>query len=284
MKYYKFLQKDGEPAYGTGKWYLPKGKRKGKWMPFIEDIGLCKRGYHACEQKDLIQWTNKELYEVELKGTIIKDDNKVVAQQARLIRRIDSWNDKNARLFVVKCAKRVLPIFEKEYPNDKRPRIVIEKARLFALGEISKEELAVARAAAGDAAGAAARDAAWAAAWDAARAAAGAAARDAAGDAARDAAWAAGDAARAAAWDAARAAAWDAARAAAWDAAWAAAGAAGDAARAAAWDAARAAGAAAWAAARAARDAARDAERKWQTKTLIKMLGLKKQNKLNPTH
>jgi hypothetical protein len=73
-----------------------------------------------------------------------------------------------------------LPIFEKEFPNDDRPRRAIKAARDFARGKIS------------DAARAAAGAAAWAAAW----AAAGAAAWDA-----RDAAWAA---ARAAAWDAAR--------------------------------------------------------------------------------
>jgi hypothetical protein len=134
-----------------------------------------------------------------------------------LLRRLDTWNDTTARLFAADCAERVLPIYEKAY-KDTRPRQAVEAARAFARGEISRDELA------------------------AAGAAAGAAARAAAGDAARDAA---------------RAAAWAAARAAAWDAAWAAArDAAGDAARAAARDAAGdAARDAAWA---AARDAARD--------------------------
>ena len=105
--------------------------------------------------------------------------------------------DKEIRLFAADCAELVLPIYEKHYPNDNRPRLAIQAARDYANGLITIEKLAAARAAARDAA------------WDAA-----------------------GDAARAAAWAAARAAAWDAARAAAWDAAW---DAAGDAARAAAW-------------------------------------------------
>jgi hypothetical protein len=139
--------------------------------------------------------------------------------------------DQVARLMAADFAEAVLPIFERELPNDMRPRQAIQAARDFAVGRI----------------GAAARDAAWDAAWAAARDAARAAARDAAWAAARDAAWdaawaAARDAARAAArdaaWAAARDAAWDAARAAAGDAAW---DAAWDAARAAAGDAARAA-------------------------------------------
>ena len=80
-----------------------------------------------------------------------------------------------------KFAESVLHLFEKEYPNDLRLRKAIEAKRKFIKGEISKDELA--------------------AAWAAARAA-------------RAAAWAAARAAWAAAWAAARAAAWDAASAA----------------------------------------------------------------------
>ena len=71
--------------------------------------------------------------------------------------------DKIARLFACDCTERTLPIFEKKYPKDKRPRQAIEVARKFANGEATQKELA------------AAGDAAWAAAggdaWDAARAA-----------------------------------------------------------------------------------------------------------------
>jgi hypothetical protein len=103
--------------------------------------------------------------------------------------------------YAVYAAEQVIDIYEKKYPDDKRPREAIEAAKKC-IG-LKGAALAAARAA-----GDAARDAAWAAgdaardaaraAGDAARAAALAAAR-AAGDAARDAAWAAGDAARAAA-------------------------------------------------------------------------------------
>jgi len=119
--------------------------------------------------------------------------------------------DKEIRLFAADCAEMVLPIYEKAYSDDKRPRLAIQAARDYANGLITMEELrAAASDAASDAAWAAASDAASDAAW-AARAAASAAARDAA----RDAAWAARDAARDAAWAAraaAGAAAWDAAR------------------------------------------------------------------------
>ena len=114
--------------------------------------------------------------------------------------------DKEIRLFAADCAELVLPIYEKQYPNDDRPRKAIQAARDYANGLISAEELAAADAAA------------WDAAWDAASAALDAAsaaldARDAARaarDAARSAASAAAMDADAASVAAADAAAWDA--------------------------------------------------------------------------
>ena len=86
-------------------------------------------------------------------------------------------------------AESILSAFENKYPDDTRPRNAVKAARLYALGEIDKNELAAARAAARAAAwaaaGSAVRSAAEAAAWAAAWAAAGSAARAAAEAAAR---------------------------------------------------------------------------------------------------
>ena len=46
------------------------------------------------------------------------------------------------------CADIVLPIFEKEYPNEKRPRTAIETARKWANGEATLKEVSIAAAAA----------------------------------------------------------------------------------------------------------------------------------------
>ena len=107
---------------------------------------------------------------------------------------IDDLTEQEQRLIAADFAEHVLPLFEAEYPDDDRPRKAIDAARAYARGEITKEQLADARASA--------RDAAAAAAWDAARAAAR---DDARADARAAAAAAAGAAARAAARDAERA-------------------------------------------------------------------------------
>jgi len=205
MTYYKSLSADGCSCNGgTSKWSLPKLQKDGtykpgRWMPRIENIVPCERGYHVFQRKDIFLWVNATLYEAEVRGETIDHEDKTVAQSARLIRPIPGCNERALRLHACRVAEDVLPIFEQAYPDDDRPRKAIETARRHADGKATPEELA------------AARDAARAATWDAAaaRAAAGAAARAAADAAwaAADAAWAVRDAARAAAWDAA----WDAA-------------------------------------------------------------------------
>ena len=98
-------------------------------------------------------------------------------------------------------AESVLNNFEKEYPDDDRPRKAIEAKRLFIEGKID------------NAAWYAANGAAWDAANSAANSATSSAARSATSSAANSAAWyAANSAARSATWDAVNSAAWDAAR------------------------------------------------------------------------
>lgn len=45
---------------------------------------------------------------------------------------------KDLRLFAADCAERVLPIFEKKYPTDMRPRNAIQAARDFVGGKIDR--------------------------------------------------------------------------------------------------------------------------------------------------
>lgn len=79
--------------------------------------------------------------------------------------------DRLARLFACDCAESVLHIYERDYPNDNRPREAIRVSRAYALGEARDAAWAAASAAAWDAAWAAARAAASDVAWAAARAA-----------------------------------------------------------------------------------------------------------------
>jgi hypothetical protein len=131
------------------------------------------------------KWNGRKIsaYEARAAGATFSD----IVWAASAVAQNDKDVERRMRLWLADCAARVLPIFEKECPDDARPRQAIIAARRFARGETD----AAARDAARDAALNAAWAAARAAARDAARAAARAAARDAAWDAARNAAWAA---------------------------------------------------------------------------------------------
>jgi hypothetical protein len=168
MKLWKILNDNGSCCHGgNGKWNLPKGKRPGKWMPVIKgDIKPCRNGYHLCRSKDLLGWLNATIYEAEAGSERVAETNKVVVRKARLLRKVDNWNEKTARMFACDCAARVLHFYERKY-DDPRVRNCIEVARLYANGKATHDDLAAARAAARAAAWAAARAAAWAAAWDA---------------------------------------------------------------------------------------------------------------------
>ena len=135
--YYKVLAADGcSPIHGgRGKWFLPKEKGPGEWMPAVKPV-LCKSGYHFVTLDQLPKWIGPTLYEVEVRGEVLRAEDKSVAAQARLIRRVDTWNEKTLRLFAADCAEHVLGIYEKTYPNDDRPRKAIQAARDFANGLI----------------------------------------------------------------------------------------------------------------------------------------------------
>jgi hypothetical protein len=133
-------------------------------MPKIENIEPCKRGYHLCEgETQLVSWLGPSIWEAEWRGDRMESPDKIVVSEARLVRKLATWNDRTARLFACDCAERVLLIFESKYPGDSRPRAAIEVSRRFAIGNASQAELDAARYAAWDAARDAARDAAYAA-------------------------------------------------------------------------------------------------------------------------
>lgn len=127
-------------------------------MPRIDHIQPCARGYHLCREQDLVFWINEELYIAEGRGRSIRDVNKDVFEEARLICKVEKWNKKTARLFASDCAEHVLSLFEKVYPKDKRPQEAIKAARDFANGKISAAERAVRSNAALASARAAVRD------------------------------------------------------------------------------------------------------------------------------
>src|SRR5579885_289910 len=168
MTLYKVLNEDGTPFWGgRGRWHLPSGKRKGKWMPPIKRLLPCRRGYHVLKPEQLIEWLGPAIFEAEVRGKQIWRDDKGVVEQARLVRKL-KWDEQIARLFACDCAESVVHLVK-----DERSINAIRVSRRFAFGLAREEDLAASHAGARKAECGAAGEAcasAWAA-WSAARAA-----------------------------------------------------------------------------------------------------------------
>jgi hypothetical protein len=66
----------------------------------------CRTGIHACRVPNLPIWLDDELWEIELRGTVLESARKVVASRGRLTRRVDGWTADLACEFGRYCARR----------------------------------------------------------------------------------------------------------------------------------------------------------------------------------
>ena len=206
--------------------------RLNKWYK-VDNISICNRGFHA--SKNIIDAmgyiTCGYIAKVEVRGDSTKQNDKECWSEMRIIS-WKKWTKKDSVSLAIFAAKLVLRNYEKEYPDDLRPRQAIKAAKKILKNDTernrSAESAESAESAARSAESAArsaesaarsARSAAWSA--ESAESAAWSAAWSA--ESAASAAWSAASAARSAAWSAesaesaARSAAWSAASA-AWSA------------------------------------------------------------------
>jgi hypothetical protein len=116
--------------------------------PIAGELSPCMNGYHLCREGDLMEWLGPVIYEAEYRGEFLRSQDKLVCREARLLRRLDTWNETTMRLFAADCAERVPPIWEQQYLENSRPRDVIIAARAFARYVAANAANAVARAAA----------------------------------------------------------------------------------------------------------------------------------------
>ena len=98
--YYKVLGKQGKCCHGgEGAWSLPQDGKPGEWMPKIDQpLVFCSRGYHILTFNQLIYWLGSTIWEVEIKKPVLKDETKCLTQQARVIRQVTAWNEKNSKV------------------------------------------------------------------------------------------------------------------------------------------------------------------------------------------
>lgn len=184
VMWYKLLDAEGRACNSSSHWQWPLPTKNadgswspGEWTPVITPVKVCECGYHLADAAHILCWRGDTLWEAEIApgAEKIEDEGKMVVSSCRLTRQIETYTPRTLRLLACDYAEHVLPLWERVYPSDLRPRQVIETARRFVNGVATREELrfaadaaAVAAYAATEAAYAAAADAAHAAAADAA--------------------------------------------------------------------------------------------------------------------
>ena len=194
MRRYKFLRQPKKnmeirSQHGDFVWEI------GKWYHHEAELDMCNAGFHCSKeiQQAFSYIQGEVLAVVEVKGNKEIQDDKEVYEHMKIVKAY-RWTKKDSVALSIYAAELVIDNFEKEFPNDKRPREAIEAAKKVLEKDTKKN-----------------RDAAWSAAESAARSAWSA-------ESAAESAWSAESAAR----SAARSAAWSAARSAARAAAWSA--------------------------------------------------------------
>ena len=168
---YKFLDKGLKSNYDGSSWTVGEWRHEKK--PTEACVGLNASRFIP----DALRYVQGTiLAKVEYKGAVIDSGDKVTCESMRIIKTWP-WGKRESVGLAIFAAESVLHVFERKYPDDKRPRQTIEAARAWLEGTGTADAAyAAARAAyAADAANAA--NAAYAAAYaaDAANAAARAA-------------------------------------------------------------------------------------------------------------
>jgi hypothetical protein len=98
---YKFLRLDGSSLFTSYRWRLPDGE-PGEWVE--APVEPCRSGIHACRPSDLPFWVARSLYEIELDGAVVAQRTKLVAPRARLLRRVQAWDDELRDAYTRMCA------------------------------------------------------------------------------------------------------------------------------------------------------------------------------------
>ena len=106
MKAYKFLTGGATGRFSDFQWPVPADEGFGDWVEAGEALEDCRTGVHACTPRQLLDWIDDELWEIELDGEIVEGNAMIVAQRGRLLARLTAWDDRTAKEFADACAWR----------------------------------------------------------------------------------------------------------------------------------------------------------------------------------
>jgi hypothetical protein len=98
---YKFLGAGRVGPFSGFVWPEPGG-----WVRAEGELAVCAQGVHACRVSDLPFWIAEELWRVELEGSVVEHELKLVAQAGALSERVDAWQGPTRQRFADFCLLR----------------------------------------------------------------------------------------------------------------------------------------------------------------------------------
>lgn len=102
---FKFLAA-GRGLFSGFVWPLPENGTPGQWVTAALPLERCVRGIHVCRQRDLPYWLDDELWVIEVRGEILEHETMMLAEEGRLVRRVDTWDRDAALTFARTCSQR----------------------------------------------------------------------------------------------------------------------------------------------------------------------------------
>jgi hypothetical protein len=118
---YKFLDRGATSPFTGFRWTV-RDRGRSAWIE--APVEPCRSGIHACRSDDLPLWLGRVLYEVELDGEIVAEPTKLVASRARLLRRIDAWDDRLREAYTRMCADRAHDLALRMFPAQLVPALM----------------------------------------------------------------------------------------------------------------------------------------------------------------
>jgi hypothetical protein len=103
---FKFLSEGGRGIFSDFRWPLPWDDMPGSWVTAGLPLEPCLNGIHVCREDDLPYWIDDELWIIELRGEVAEQDRMIVAEEGRLVTKVDGWNRETATSFAEMCAQR----------------------------------------------------------------------------------------------------------------------------------------------------------------------------------
>jgi hypothetical protein len=122
---YKFLAAGAIGPMSRHRWPVPTGGAPGAWVEAKRPLAVCSTGVHLCRPGDLAHWLHDELWVAELDGERIAGVDCVVAERARLLRRVEAWQEGGAERFAAACAEHAAELAAHAPPD------AVERARPY---------------------------------------------------------------------------------------------------------------------------------------------------------